>query len=207
VLLTHSHLDHIATLPFLVDQDQEMNGGSMNVHCLPQTAAALREHLLNGKIWPDLEAITIKNRPWLVIHEVAPFAAFRAAEREFTALPVEHAVPTAAFALHGEQCEMVYVADMFDAPPAFWEWLQNRPKLRYLIIEAAFPNRMRALAEVSKHLTPETLAERLQKIPDRVAVFAGHLKPSYAAEISRELAAASFPRRVTPLVNGQEFDL
>lgn len=205
VLLTHSHLDHIVTLPFLVDQDQEMNGGSMRVHCLAETARAIRDHLLNGEIWPDVENIQIKGRQWLIFNEVAPFGEFEAAGGRFTLLPVAHAVPTAAFALRGEKAEMVYVADMIDAPPAFWEWIQNRPNLRYLVIEAAFPDRMRKLAEVSHHLTPAMLAALLRKVPSEVAVYAAHLKPSYAEEIIGELAAQS--RRVIPLAVGQEFEL
>jgi ribonuclease BN (tRNA processing enzyme) len=42
---------------------------------------------------------------------------------------------------------------------AFWPVINRIANLRYLLIETAFPNSERRLAEISKHLCPSLLAE------------------------------------------------
>ena len=207
VLLTHSHLDHVASLPFLADQDQEMQGESMRVFCLPETADALRAHLLNGMMWPDLEAIEINGKPWLVFETLSPFQRFAANGCNFTALPVEHAVPTLAYAIHGEHSDMVYVADMFDAPDSFWDWLASQKRLRYLVLEAAFPDEMLRVAELSRHLTPALLADRLQKVPKGLEIYAAHLKSNYAEKVAAQLQRQFSGGEVQVLTAGRVFEL
>src|SRR5690606_831156 len=53
VFLTHSHLDHIAALPLLVDSVGGMRDKPLVVHALPETIVALRTHIFNWTIWPD----------------------------------------------------------------------------------------------------------------------------------------------------------
>src|SRR5690606_38387190 len=51
VFLTHSHLDHIATIPFLVDTVGQLRELPLVVHGLPETLEALRTHIFNWSIW------------------------------------------------------------------------------------------------------------------------------------------------------------
>ena len=53
-----------------------------------------------------------------------------------------------------------------------------RSNLRYLIIETAFADKDRPLAELSKHLCPEMLGEELAKLTRPADIFITHLKPS-----------------------------
>jgi len=50
VLLSHSHLDHTMGLPFLLIE------ATPHVYGLQDTLDAVRESLLDGRIWPDLAA-------------------------------------------------------------------------------------------------------------------------------------------------------
>ena len=51
VLLTHSHLDHIAALPLLADtavrQRMQQGRGPIRVYALPEVLKAMHEHLFN----------------------------------------------------------------------------------------------------------------------------------------------------------------
>jgi CRP-like cAMP-binding protein len=81
-----------------------------------------------------------------------------------------------------------------------WSWLKKRGSVDCLIAEASFPDRMDQLAEISRHLTPRTLAESLRKAglgPDTL-VHVVHLKPSFMEEMQRELAA-TIEFRLAPL--------
>ena len=45
VFLTHSHLDHIAALPLMLDAVSSRRASPVQVHALPETLQALRQHV------------------------------------------------------------------------------------------------------------------------------------------------------------------
>ncbi|RZI64386.1 MAG: MBL fold metallo-hydrolase, partial [Variovorax sp.] len=57
VLLTHSHLDHIAALPLMIDAVASRRSQPLRVHALRATIEALRAHVFNNVIWPDFASI------------------------------------------------------------------------------------------------------------------------------------------------------
>jgi ribonuclease BN (tRNA processing enzyme) len=56
VLLTHSHLDHVAALPLMADSIAAQLTEPIQVFALPGTIAALKAHIVNNVIWPDFTA-------------------------------------------------------------------------------------------------------------------------------------------------------
>ncbi|HSV44266.1 MAG TPA: 3',5'-cyclic-nucleotide phosphodiesterase, partial [Ramlibacter sp.] len=71
VLLTHSHLDHIAALPLMLDAVASRRTRPLRVHALPETIAALRTHVFNNVIWPDFSNIPSRDAPFVVFNEIA----------------------------------------------------------------------------------------------------------------------------------------
>ena len=57
VLLTHSHLDHVAALPLMIDSIASQLTRPVRVYALEGTIAALKAHVFNGVIWPDFSVI------------------------------------------------------------------------------------------------------------------------------------------------------
>lgn len=53
VLLTHSHLDHVAALPLMVDAIAARRTTPIQIHALQGTIDALKAHIFNNTIWPD----------------------------------------------------------------------------------------------------------------------------------------------------------
>ena len=53
VFLTHSHLDHIAALPLMLDAVASYRSTPLVVYALSETTAALKAHIFNNLIWPD----------------------------------------------------------------------------------------------------------------------------------------------------------
>jgi len=54
IFVTHSHLDHIASIPLLADTlFDDLIGNPIVVHALPETIKALKDHIFNWIIWPD----------------------------------------------------------------------------------------------------------------------------------------------------------
>ena len=65
VLLTHSHLDHIAALPLMLDSVSSLRRSPVQVHALPATIEALQAHVFNNTIWPDFSVIPSQASPFL----------------------------------------------------------------------------------------------------------------------------------------------
>ena len=79
------------------------------------------------------------------------------------------------------------------------------PNLKALITECSFPNRMQAVADISLHLTPKTLAEELAKLECDVPVLVYHFKPPYVDELRTELSATVLPRAVEELIQDRTY--
>src|SRR5260370_15716751 len=53
VFVSHCHLDHVCSIPFLVDAVGRRRAAPLVVHGLEETIHAMRSFLFNGRIWPD----------------------------------------------------------------------------------------------------------------------------------------------------------
>src|SRR6188508_3661209 len=70
VLLTHSHLDHVAALPLMIDAIAFQLTKPVQIHALPGTIAALKAHIFNNVIWPDFSRIPTPQAPFVSFHEL-----------------------------------------------------------------------------------------------------------------------------------------
>lgn len=70
VFLTHSHLDHIAFLPFILDSVAGMRDRPLTIFATEETIASLQQHIFNWKIWPDFRRIPNLDQPCMRYEEV-----------------------------------------------------------------------------------------------------------------------------------------
>ena len=188
VFLTHSHLDHIAALPLLVDSVGGLRKKPVVVHALPETIDALRTHIFNWVIWPDFTEIPHYERPWMVFEPLSIGSVVSLGGRFVRSLPANHTVPAVAFHVYTDHASLVFSGDT--APnDEFWQVVNSVHNLRYLIIETAFPNRDQDLAVTAKHLYPIQLGNELAKLQREPQILVTHLKPSDRKVIERELDA------------------
>jgi ribonuclease BN (tRNA processing enzyme) len=206
VFVTHSHLDHIACIPFLVDSTCWMRRNPLIVYALRETLDALRAHIFNWKIWPDFTKIPDAEKPCMVYREVQVGQAVTLGERRFTPIPANHTVPAVGYAIQGPGAALVFSGDT-TVNDALWQAVNGIPDVRYLIIETAFSNKERAIAEASKHLYPELLAAELAKMRVSPEVFVTHLKPGEGMLTMKEVGEAAGRWRPRMLENNQEFVL
>ncbi|MCH9704699.1 MAG: 3',5'-cyclic-nucleotide phosphodiesterase [Proteobacteria bacterium] len=204
VVLTHSHIDHIALLCFLIDS-HAMNGNSTTVHCLAETADALMECIFNNKIWPNMSNIVVNGKSLLSFNILKPYERTRINDIELTALPVHHGLPTTGYCLHGRKENFVFCFDMIDAPDEFWAYLKNLDHFSRMAIEISFANHLEELAKASYHLTPNLLHKLLAKIPESVSIYYNHTKSNQ--EIIQQQAEELMGNRVQPLLQDDEIIL
>jgi ribonuclease BN (tRNA processing enzyme) len=204
IFVSHSHLDHVATIPFLVDTVCWMRGSPIVVYGIKDTLDILRSHLFNWKLWPDFTQIPDGEHPFMVYREIAVGGTVDLGGRLITAIPANHTVPAVGYLLDSGRASLAYSGDTA-ANDGLWRVVNAAANLKYLIIETAFSNKEREIALASKHLCPSLLAKELEKMKGRPEVFITHLKPGEGALTMKEVSEAAGRWRPRMLENHQEF--
>ncbi len=205
VFLTHSHLDHIAALPLMIDSIADMRDKPVTVYATDATLEILRNHIFNWAIWPDFSEISIRKTPVMQFQVVRVGEAFHFGGRTITALPAEHTVPAVGYLLDSGAGSLAFTGDT-TVNEALWPILNQVTNLRYLIIETAFSNRERGLAVASRHLCPSLLAEELGKLSGEAKIYISHLKPGQIELIMSEIAQCAGEFNPKMLQNTQIFE-
>lgn len=215
VLITHSHLDHVAALPLMVDAIAAQRSRPIQIHALAATIEALKAHIFNNVIWPDFSKIPTPQAPFISFHEIRVGETLKLSDKIIEVLPAVHTVPAVGFAVAtGKGC-FVFSGDT-ERNPAFWRRI-NQLHVAMLVIETAFSNRERDLAKRALHLSPMSLAEELDHIDKtkQYPIFITHTKPAETelimAEIQRFDQTQPFGPNVTHDIRwlrvGTEFEL
>ena len=206
IFVSHSHLDHVTSIPFLVDTVCWMRGSPIVVYGIKDTLDILRAHLFNWKVWPDFTQIPDGDNPFMVYREIAVGQTVEIGGRRLTALPANHTVPAVGYLLDSGRASLAYSGDT-TVNEGLWKAVNEAANLRYLIIETAFSNKEREIAVASKHLCPDMLARELARMRSRPEVFITHLKPGEGALTMKESSEAAGRWRPRMLENHQEFTL
>ena len=205
VIVTHPHMDHMATLPIFIDDHFAQLTEPIRVHATEEVIALLERDVFNWTVYPRFSQL--KNEHCHVMEYVpfSPREEFQVAHLTITAIPVNHIVPTVGIIISDGRTTVAFTSDTA-ATEDFWETVNRRPDIAAIFIEASFPNSMGKLAEVSGHLTPEGLAAELRKLShhhfDALAV---HLKPSYRETIVKELDALNI-RGLSAMEAGRAYE-
>src|SRR5262245_27436995 len=194
IFVTHSHMDHVTTIPFIVDTVGWMREKPLTLHATNETLDILRTHLFNWKLWPDFTQIPDPQHPVMRYEEIVTGDAVALNGRRITPVPANHVVPAVGFHLDSGRASLVFTGDT-TVNDELWPVLNRISNLKYLIIETALSDRERDLAAASKHLCPSLLAEELAKLKPTPQVFITHLKPRESELIMQEVAARVKERR------------
>lgn len=177
VFITHSHLDHVACLPLLVDTVGDARGGDrpLTVYSQQATIDILRNHVFNWSVWPDFTEIPDPEHPYLRFEAIRLGQEKKFGWRSITALPANHTVPAVGYHLDSGNASLAFSGDT-SVCDNFWHAVNKIGNLRFLIIETAFSNREKQLAIMSKHLCPSMLVTELEKLQRSAEIFITHLK-------------------------------
>jgi ribonuclease BN (tRNA processing enzyme) len=205
VFVTHSHLDHIACLPLLIDSVGFMRDHPLVIHATDETQAILKEHIFNWEIWPDFTEIPTLHQPLLCYERIALGETVNMDGRKITPLPANHIVPAVGFQIDSGKTSLVFSGDTTTCD-ALWATVNRIQNLEYLIVETAFSNAEKELAIVSKHLCPSLLDEELRKLKLNPKIYITHLKPG-EVELTMQEVSECVKNFVPKLLqNGQVFE-
>lgn len=204
IVLTHSHFDHVKDVPLAADLLIGRRRKPMVVHASTECAATLRDNVFNGRLWPDFTRLPSRRSPVLRIRAFAPGRRFRVGRYLVHPVAVHHPVESVGFVLSDGRSSIAISGDT-GPTTAFWKRVNAEKALGALLVEMSFPNAMQRLADVSGHLTPNTLARELDKVNrNGFPVYLYHLKPAYDAELRRDLGRLGLDN-VRVLEMGDEF--
>jgi len=205
IFVTHSHMDHVASIPFLVDTVGWMRDKPIIVHASAETIAILKAHLFNWKLWPDFAHIPDAANPMLRYEPVELGKTVELSGRKITPLPANHTVPAVGYRIDSGRASLVFTGDT-TTNDALWRAVNEIGNLRYLIIETAFCNREKDLAVASKHLCPSLLAAELSKLNVPAEIYITHLKPGEVELTMREVEDCAGKWRPRMLQGSQVFE-
>lgn len=215
IFVTHTHLDHIACIPLLLDTVMGFRKQAVTVHGTPETIQTLRTHIFNWKIWPDFNVIPNQEHPMLRYSTIAIGEAVTLGERTITPLPANHVIDAVGYQIQSENASLVFTGDT-TACDALWQQVNTIESLKYLIIETAFSNAEIELAKLSKHLCPAILLDELVKFKplaqaNPTEIYITHLKPGEGERIMHEIDTSPFVKQgkmpIKALKHSQVFDL
>lgn len=206
VALTHAHIDHVASLPMYAEALLSRGVAPVRIHASEGAIEALRAHLFNGALFPDFEALRDDaGAPLLELCAVGPDAPFELGGFGLRAFPADHPVPTQGYLVDDGEVAVAFAAD--GGPnPGLWEICAREPRVRAVVLEASFPDRLSGIATGSGHLTPALLAAELDRASAGVRVLVTHMKPAYRAEVDAALRALG-DDRVTIVDPGESVEI
>jgi len=186
VFLTHSHIDHCASLPIFLENCYGLGPQCPVIYGSAHALDSLQNHLFNDVVWPDFIKLSAHMRPFLRLQRLEAEKPVEAEQLCITPVAVNHVVPTFAYLVSDGQATVVFGADS-GPTDRLWHLTRQLPSLRGVFLEASFPNSMRSLAEVSLHLTPQMFAAEVAKMPPATRVIAVHIKTRYRETVVQEL--------------------
>lgn len=176
IFVTHSHLDHIAGFPMLLDSVFDRIDPAIVLHARPETLKILQQHIFNWHVWPDFSRLPSVERPVLRFEAMLPGQRLRVGARDVEMIAVNHSVPAAGYRVQSGQGSFAFSGDT-TTNDEFWEALNSHDSLDMLIVESAFPDEEYELSEKARHYCPTLLAQDLTKLRHRPELYLTHLKP------------------------------
>ena len=207
IFLTHSHLDHIASIALLADTlFDDLIGQPLIVHALPETIKALQQHIFNWVIWPDFTALPDKTSAVLKLEVMEAGDVIELSGRSIEAIAVNHAVPGVGYCVLSQGRAFAFSGDT-STNDSFWSGLNKYDSLDLLFVETAFADEDIELAKLSCHYCPQLLASDLPKLKHKARIGNSHLKPGCEQKIMAQCQIALSDWDIFQLSSGDVFQI
>lgn len=191
VFLTHSHADHICSLPTLLMNTYEDRDDGVIVHGHEHVLDCLHTDVFNDRVWPSFKSLSEEGRPPLRLDRIESEQVLVLDDLSVTPVSVHHVVPTFGYIVEDADATIVLCPDT-GPTERIWEVANQRDNLKAVFLGAAFPDDMEEMARISAHLTASQFGREAAKVEGDVVFVAVHIKPRYRQRIIRELGDLGF---------------
>ena len=190
IWLTHSHLDHIADIAFVLDNYFCIRKKTLNIIALPETIKVLKEDIFNYRVWPDFSTINLtdgKTKALMFTELELGVENIISDNESIEAFETDHTVASCGYIYKRNNNSILITADTHSLENVI-KIIDSRKDITSVVFECSFPSKMEELAIKSKHLTPKLLFKALQTLKrDDFKLYINHIKSSYLLEISAEI--------------------
>ena len=192
VFLTHEHIDHIATLPILLENVYAPGPDCIELLGLAGVLDFIHRDIFNGRVWPDFFELSTGADRFVTGTPLLPLEPVERAGLTVTPLPVSHGVDTLGFLVDDGRSAVAFPSDT-GPTDVLWKHLAAAPRLDAVFLEVSFPDALADLATTTGHHCPASFAREIAKLDRHVRWIVVHRKARFAAEIGRELEALGLP--------------
>jgi len=190
IWITHSHLDHITDIAYILDNYFSMRTKTLNIIGLPSTIEAIKKHYLNDLIWPDFSVIKLANGSdmSLTYKTLELGKVYEIGNNEFLrAFETDHTVDSCGYIYKKNEVSALITADTYSLRTMIEE-VDKDDSIKSIVVECSFPSDMEKLAQESKHLTAKLLFKMLNNLKRRdVKLYINHIKPAFLVKIVSEI--------------------
>jgi ribonuclease BN (tRNA processing enzyme) len=194
IIITHPHMDHIATLPIYIDDLFGFLETPIRIYATEEVIDILERDVFNWTVYPRFSELSNEYGP---VMQYIPFKTgveFNVAHLKVITVNVNHIVPTVGMIVSDGKTTVAFSSDTAETED-FWKLVNQTPRIDALLIEASFPNSLAKLAEDSRHFTPQSLNHELRKLNHKgMDILTVHLKPAYRETVVNELKSLAIPK-------------
>jgi HD-GYP domain-containing protein (c-di-GMP phosphodiesterase class II) len=193
IFITHSHLDHIFEIPFLIDSYFTQRQTPLIIYGLKETLEHLQKFIFNWQIWPDFSEIELIHKKFNAIkfQEITLGETIQFENCSLKAVKNNHTTSSCGYVISKNDHALLFSSDTFICPSLFEEINQNK-KIKSAIFDISFPSSFEKLAQDSKHFTAKIFKEQLELLQRKdVRIYINHLKPSFYETVQKEILDAN----------------
>lgn len=206
IVLSHTHLDHIAGLPMFIDDLFATLDGAIRIHATREMIDILERDIFNWSIYPRFSELSNDNGPVVEYREFARGSEFEVAHLSIRSVPVNHQVSANGYVISDGTVSIAITGDTAETNE-IWTVCNETADLKAILVECAFPDELGDLATVSHHLTPRRLKNELEKFTKTdCPIYVINMKPMYRDRVVAQLTEAKIPQ-VQILEIGEAYDL
>jgi len=194
IFISHPHFDHVKGLPTLVENLVFMRETvPVTIHGSEQTLNSIRQHLMNGIIWPDFSVLPNEQTPVLKYSRLDEGVAVQLDGLSVTPHFLFRNFSDFGYCIDDGKSTLLYTSDIgTDAKLTIKGKVPDS-----MIIEVSFPNEKEGLALRTRHLTPLLMIDMIKKLPARPRnIFVAHLKAFFRDQIIEEIRSLGMPELV-----------
>jgi cAMP phosphodiesterase len=203
IIITHTHLDHVFSLPlYLTDLFEEIHE-SVRLYATQSDFDALQRYIFNHRVWIPLDLMKNTEVDLISFQPIRSGESFLAEGLKVTPVEVTHTILTHGLIVEDGESALLFTSDT-GPTERIWQVARECDKLRAIFIDLSFPNRLTELARASQHHSPATLLEEMSKIRPDTPIYGVHVKAAYRDQIVKEIESLNNPRIIVAEI-GREY--
>jgi ribonuclease BN (tRNA processing enzyme) len=184
IIISHAHLDHICSLPFLALNLLEAGSNPVDIITPALVIKTIKSHIMNNEVWPDFSTIP-RERPVFNYKEISDGKEIDVGGVHITPIHVDHIIPCYGYIIRCKNDTIIYSGDTSDVSGIF-EIANKIENLRAIVIEMTFSSDYQLLADESKHMTPTSLAKQFVNLKTDTKLYLYHMKSNQLNKIVDE---------------------